>query len=123
MVGLERRNGGPAEVAERRNAGTPEVDEPSAGPPVRRSALLPVYAQLPVRPVRGRGSWLVDEDGNEWLDAYGGHAVAATGHCHPDVVRAIARRRSALLFYSTAVPHPLRETLAERLAVALPRAL
>ena len=46
----------------------------------RLSALLPVYAQFPIRPVRGHGSWLVDEDGNEWLDAYGGHAVASTGH-------------------------------------------
>ena len=53
-------------------------------------ALLPVYAQMPVTPVRGHGSWLVDEQGNEWLDAYGGHAVASTGHSHPAVVKAIA---------------------------------
>ena len=85
-----------------------------------RHALLPVYAQFPVRPVRGHGSWLVDEDGSEWLDAYGGHAVAATGHCHPHVVRAIAEQAGALLFYSTAVPHPLRERLAERLAALCP---
>src|SRR6266478_4493681 len=73
------------------------------------SALLPVYAQFPVRPVRGHGSWLVDEDGHEWLDAYGGHAVASTGHSHPDVVRAIAEQAEQLLFYSTAVPLPQRE--------------
>ena len=54
---------------------------------------------MPVRPVRGHGSWLVDEEGAEWLDAYGGHAVASTGHSHPDVVRAIAEQaaRAALL--------------------------
>ncbi|CAN5718501.1 aminotransferase class III-fold pyridoxal phosphate-dependent enzyme [soil metagenome] len=84
------------------------------------AALLPVYAPFPIRPVRGRGSWLVDEDGQEWLDAYGGHAVAATGHSHPDVVRAIASQAETLLFYSTAVPHPLREQLAERLAALCP---
>ena len=66
--------------------------------------LLPVYAQMPVRRCRGQGSWLIDEDGHEWLDAYGGHAVASTGHCHPDVVRAIADQARELLFYSTAVP-------------------
>ena len=38
--------------------------------------LLPVYQHMPVRPVRGRGSWLIDAEGREWLDAYGGHAVA-----------------------------------------------
>jgi hypothetical protein len=30
-------------------------------------SLLPVYAQLPVRPVRGQGSWLYDESGARWL--------------------------------------------------------
>jgi acetylornithine/succinyldiaminopimelate/putrescine aminotransferase len=83
-------------------------------------ALLPVYATMPVRPVRGHGSWLVDEDGHEWLDAYGGHAVASTGHSHPDVVRAIAEQAARLLFYSTAVPLPQREALAEKLAELCP---
>lgn len=83
-------------------------------------ALLPVYAQMPVRPVRGRGSWLIDQDGQEWLDAYGGHAVASTGHSHPDVVRAVAEQAEQLLFYSTAVPHPKREELAETLAALCP---
>jgi acetylornithine/succinyldiaminopimelate/putrescine aminotransferase len=84
------------------------------------SALLPVYAQFPVRPVRGRGSWLTDENGDQWLDAYGGHAVAASGHSHPEVVRAIAEQAAELLFYSTAVPHPAREALADTLAGLCP---
>jgi acetylornithine/succinyldiaminopimelate/putrescine aminotransferase len=73
--------------------------------------------------VSGHGSWLVDEDGNEWLDAYGGHAVASTGHSHPHVVRGIAEQAATLLFYSTAVPNPLRERLAERLATLCPEPL
>ena len=92
----------------------------AAAPPLRPSALLPVYAQMPVRPVSGHGSWLVDEQGNEWLDAYGGHAVASTGHSHPRVVQAIAEQAARLLFYSTAVPHPGRERLAARLAGLCP---
>ena len=40
------------------------------------AALLPVYAQMPVRPVSGSGSWITDESGHRWLDAYGGHVVA-----------------------------------------------
>jgi acetylornithine/succinyldiaminopimelate/putrescine aminotransferase len=87
---------------------------------VHPSALLPVYAQFPVRPVRGRGSWLIDENGDQWLDAYGGHAVAATGHSHPDVVRAIADQAADLLFYSTAVAHPRREELAAKLVELCP---
>jgi acetylornithine/succinyldiaminopimelate/putrescine aminotransferase len=79
-------------------------------------ALLPVYSQMPVRPVSGRGSWLIDEAGHEWLDAYGGHAVASTGHCHPHVVAAIAHQAETLLFYSAAVALPQRERLAAELA-------
>jgi acetylornithine/N-succinyldiaminopimelate aminotransferase len=89
-------------------------------PPVRPSALLPVYAQFPLLPVRGRGSWLIDENGAEWLDAYGGHAVAATGHCHPEVVRAVTEQAAELLFYSTAVRHPVRDALAEKLVELCP---
>lgn len=84
------------------------------------AALLPVYAEMPVRPVRGRGSWLIDEAGEAWLDAYGGHAVASTGHSHPRVVRAIADQAARLLFYSTAAPHPAREALASELARRCP---
>jgi acetylornithine/N-succinyldiaminopimelate aminotransferase len=83
-------------------------------------ALLPVYAQMPIRPVSGRGAWLVDEDGAEWLDAYGGHAVASTGHSHPRVVEAISTQARRLVFYSTAVPYPLRTRLAEDLAARCP---
>ena len=77
--------------------------------------LLPVYQHMPVRPVRGRGSWLIDAEGREWLDAYGGHAVASTGHSHPHVVQAIARQAETLLFYSAAVPLDIREQLAGEL--------
>lgn len=86
-------------------------------------ALLPVYATFPLRAVRGHGSWLVDEDGNEWLDAYGGHAVATCGHSHPDVVAAIADQAARLLFYSTAVPHANRERLAQALVDRAPAPL
>jgi len=89
-------------------------------PAVPGAALLPVYALMPVRPVRGHGSWLVDDQGSEWLDAYGGHAVASTGHSHPEVVQAIADQAARLLFYSAAVAHPLRGELADRLVSLCP---
>ena len=88
-----------------------------------QSALLPVYAQFPVRPARGEGSWIIDVEGHRWLDAYGGHAVASTGHCHPHVVRAIAEQASQLIFYSTVLPHPNRELLASRIAALMPEGL
>ena len=89
-------------------------------PAVPGAALLPVYALMPVHPVSGHGSWLVDDQGSQWLDAYGGHAVASTGHSHPEVVQAIADQAARLLFYSAAVAHPLRGELADRLVALCP---
>jgi acetylornithine/succinyldiaminopimelate/putrescine aminotransferase len=86
-------------------------------------AWLPVYAQFPLRAVSGHGSWIVDDQGQTWLDAYGGHAVASTGHCHPEVVRAIAEQAARLIFYSTAIPHSGREELAELIASHCPEPL
>lgn len=94
-------------------------DEAGASTP----ALLPVYAQMPVVPVSGHGSWLVDAAGNEWLDAYGGHAVSSTGHSHAEVVRAICDQAGRLLFYSAAVYLDIRERLAEALVQHCPRPL
>jgi acetylornithine/succinyldiaminopimelate/putrescine aminotransferase len=87
------------------------------------AALLPVYASMPLRAVAGRGSWIIDDQGREWLDAYGGHAVASTGHCHPDVVRAISDQAAQLIFYSTAIPHHGREELADLIASLCPAPL
>jgi acetylornithine/N-succinyldiaminopimelate aminotransferase len=86
-------------------------------------ALLPVYATFPLRAVSGHGSWLVDESGAEWLDAYGGHAVASSGHSHPVVVAAIAEQAAKLIFYSTAVPHAGRERLAQAIVDRCPSPL
>lgn len=86
-------------------------------------AWLPVYSQFPVRAVSGQGSWIVDDQGQKWLDAYGGHAVASTGHSNPDVVRAIGEQAARLIFYSTAIPHSAREELAELIASLCPAPL
>jgi acetylornithine/N-succinyldiaminopimelate aminotransferase len=131
---LNKRTGGQADRRTDGQVAAPAEEsahsvalDPSDGPPVRPSArspaLLPVYVQFPVRPVRGRGSWLIDENGDEWLDAYGGHAVAATGHSHPHVVRAVQEQTEDLLFYSSAVPHAGREMLAEKLVELCPEPL
>ncbi len=46
---------------------------------------------------KGRGVWLEDPDGNVFLDCNAGVAVCSTGHCHPDVVKAITDQANELL--------------------------
>lgn len=101
-------------------ASTPARRAPSAAAAGRADAELPVYARLPFVPVRGEGCWLEDAAGNRYLDLYGGHAVALTGHSHPHVVRAIAEQSRALLFYSSAVPSPAREYASALLLARAP---
>lgn len=76
---------------------------------------LKTYAKIPVAPVRAEGAWLYGADGRKWLDFYGGHAVASTGHCHPEVVAAIREQAGRLLFYSNAVANDARADAAEAL--------
>jgi 4-aminobutyrate aminotransferase len=43
------------------------------------------------------GVWVLDVDGNTFLDCNAGVAVCATGHCHPEVVRAIQDQAAQLI--------------------------
>ncbi|MDE1888146.1 MAG: aminotransferase class III-fold pyridoxal phosphate-dependent enzyme [Gammaproteobacteria bacterium] len=80
------------------------------------SALLPTYAPYPFPVVAGERDYIVDAAGNRWLDLYGGHCVASTGHCHPTVAAAIAEQAHKLIFYSAAAQLPVRDAAAAALA-------
>ncbi|HYY95556.1 MAG TPA: acetyl ornithine aminotransferase family protein [Pyrinomonadaceae bacterium] len=46
---------------------------------------------------RAEGVWVEDVDGNTFLDCNAGVAVCSTGHCHPEVVRAIQEQAARLI--------------------------
>ncbi len=46
---------------------------------------------------RGEGVWVEDVDGNLFLDCNAGVAVCSTGHCHPEVVKAIQEQAAQLI--------------------------
>ena len=58
--------------------------------------ILPVYAPAQFVPVRGQGSRVWDQQGNEYIDFSGGIAVTALGHCHPALVEALKRQGETL---------------------------
>jgi 4-aminobutyrate aminotransferase len=73
----------------------------------------------PVVPVRGEGCTIEDIDGNLLLDFNAGIAVNSTGHCHPDVVRAIQEQAGKLIHYSADFYLPIyAETCAEMARIA-----
>jgi acetylornithine/N-succinyldiaminopimelate aminotransferase len=81
---------------------------------------LATYKKMPVAAQRGRGAWVETSEGERFLDLYGGHAVAATGHCHPHVVEAIRAQAGELLFYSNLVYSEVRARAAEKLVACAP---
>jgi 4-aminobutyrate aminotransferase len=68
----------------------------------------------------GHGAVVEDVDGNTYLDFCAGIAVAATGHSHPDVIRAITEQASRFLHISTDYYHEPQVALGEALAAVAP---
>ncbi|TNJ46223.1 aspartate aminotransferase family protein [Tamlana fucoidanivorans] len=77
--------------------------------------LFNVYPLYDVTPVSGKGVYVYDDQGAEYLDLYGGHAVISIGHAHPKYVEAVSNQVSKLGFYSNAIQNPLQVKLADRL--------
>src|SRR5437870_12492069 len=84
---------------------------------------LATYKKMPVVAERGEGVWIFTSEGHRYLDLYGGHAVAGTGHCHPHVVKAIKDQSDKLLFYSNLVYSEARARAAEKLVSIAPETL
>ncbi len=77
--------------------------------------LYDVYPLFDVNIVKGKGCKVWDDQGQEYLDLYGGHAVISIGHSHPHYIDAITRQASLLGFYSNSVINTLQRQLATRL--------
>lgn len=80
--------------------------------------LFDVYSLYDIEPVRGKGSHVFTEDGTEYLDLYGGHAVISIGHAHPRYVETISEQVANLGFYSNSVQNSLQTRLADKLGKA-----
>ncbi len=65
--------------------------------------------------VKGEGSRVWDDQGNEFIDCVAGIAVCSTGHCHPHVVEAICRQARQLIHVSNLYYVPGQAELAKRL--------
>ena len=77
--------------------------------------LFDVYPLFDIEIVRGRGCYTYDNQGTEYLDLYGGHAVISVGHSHPHYVQAIKEQAERLVFYSNSVVNSLQQKLADKL--------
>lgn len=106
----------------------PRINGPLPGPKARAIVeaddrwISPSYTRsYPLVARRGRGTRVEDVDGNEFLDFAAGIAVTSTGHCHPQVVKAIQQQAGELIHMSgTDFYYESLVTLAERLSGVAP---
>lgn len=61
------------------------------------SHVIPNYTRVPIVPVRGKGSFLWDCTGKQYIDLFPGWAVNGLGHCHRNVVTAVKEQSEMLL--------------------------
>jgi 4-aminobutyrate aminotransferase len=106
----------------------PKIVCPLPGPNAQKivardeALLSPSYTRsYPLAVKGGSGCRIEDVDGNEFLDFTSGIAVNSTGHCHPEVVRAIQEQAAQLIHMSgTDFYYDLMPRFAERLSAIAP---
>lgn len=79
------------------------------------SALMSTYSPLPISLSHGEGAWVWDEDGNRYIDGFGGIAVTALGHAHPRITRAITEQAHRLIHSSNIFTISAQEDAGEAL--------
>ncbi|WP_064792455.1 aspartate aminotransferase family protein [Shewanella woodyi] len=80
--------------------------------------MVPNYAPSAVIPVRGEGSRVWDQEGNEFIDFAGGIAVNCLGHCHPALVSALKEQGEKLWHLSNVMTNEPALALATKLVDA-----
>ncbi len=77
--------------------------------------LFDVYPLFNIEPVKAKGCYVWDKEGNKYLDLYGGHAVISIGHTHSHYVECITQQLRDIGFYSNSVQNQLQKDLAQKL--------
>lgn len=77
--------------------------------------LFDVYPLMNVTPVKAQNCTVWDNQGNKYLDLYGGHAVISIGHSHPHYIKRLTNQLNNIGFYSNSVQNPMQVELAEKL--------
>src|SRR6478735_3138392 len=79
-----------------------------------------MYYKEPIALTKGEGSWVWDDQGNKYLDAFGGVLTVSVGHANPKVVEAIVNQVKQINHTSTLYANAPQSNLAEKLASIAP---
>jgi LysW-gamma-L-lysine/LysW-L-ornithine aminotransferase len=82
-----------------------------------------IYQRFPVDLEKGKGCFLWDKSGKEYIDCMGGYGVALVGHCNNRVVEAIKKQAEMLLTCHMSLYNPSRLQFLDKLFSITPRNL
>jgi acetylornithine/LysW-gamma-L-lysine aminotransferase len=82
-----------------------------------------LYQKFPVRIERGKGAYVWDTSGKEYIDCMGGYGVALVGHCNPRVVGAIKNQAEKLIVCHMSLYNDAREDFLTKTAAIAPQGL
>ncbi len=78
--------------------------------------ILNTYTRMPVVFVKGKGSYIWDQEGKKYLDFFPGWAVSGIGHCHKRIVKAVGRQLKNIIHVSNNYYSHPQAILAEMLS-------
>jgi alanine-glyoxylate transaminase/(R)-3-amino-2-methylpropionate-pyruvate transaminase len=108
---------------------SPHTPLPYSGPPreevlaLRAQYLTPglvTYYREPLLIAEGKGQYVWDETGKQYLDGFAGVCTVIAGHCHPAIVDAVTKQLGTLQHTTTLYVHPAVGQLGKMLADKMP---
>ncbi|KAG8599122.1 hypothetical protein GDO81_002882, partial [Engystomops pustulosus] len=84
------------------------------------SAALSTYYKKPLLLHQGHMQWLFDQEGQRYLDMFGGIVTVSVGHCHPKVTEAAKKQLDRLWHTTNIYLHSPIHEYAEKLTSRLP---
>jgi len=90
---------------------------------LERFIIRGIVPREPVVIERAAGFYIYDVEGNRYVDFFSGISTNNLGHCHPEVVKAVAEQAGRFMHVSGYYTHPLEVELAKTLVELLPNSL
>jgi acetylornithine/LysW-gamma-L-lysine aminotransferase len=82
-----------------------------------------VFAKRAIVITRGKGAFLWDVSGKEYIDCMGSYGVALLGHCHPKVVAAVQAQAEKLISCHASLYNDKRTEFLQKLTAITPQGL
>jgi acetylornithine/N-succinyldiaminopimelate aminotransferase len=64
---------------------------------IEKKYYMQAFERVPLTIIKGKGPYVWDDEGKQYLDFVGGWAVTTLGHCHPVITKALTEQANKLI--------------------------